>query len=98
MKNKARFITSRLLFSSFEERDAAEVEHERVVSEKAKQKAAQSAAENQKITDDATSCMFVGRINSYKKSDLLALARALHLSEEGIVFILKDCTQPFLDE
>ena len=54
MKNKARFVTSRLSFSSLEECDAAEVEHERVVSEKAKQKAAQSAAENQKITDDAT--------------------------------------------
>ena len=47
MKNKGQFVTSRLLFSSFGERDAAEVEHERVVSEKAKQKAAQSAAENQ---------------------------------------------------
>ena len=74
------------------------MEHERVVSEKAKQKAAQSAAENQKITDDATSRIFIGRINSYKKSDLLALARALHLSEEGSVSILKDRIQPFLDE
>jgi hypothetical protein len=36
--------------------------------------------------------IFVGRINSYKKSDFLALARALHLSEEGTVFILKDHT------
>ena len=38
---------------------------------------------------------YLGRINSYKKSDLLAF---LHLPEEGTVSILKDRIQPFLDE
>lgn len=33
----------------------------------------------------------VRRTHSYKKADLLALARALTLSEDGTVEILKDC-------
>jgi len=89
-KTKARFVTSKELYASFEEREAAQVERERIAAEKAKQKAAKSAAECARIAEDAVSRIFSGRVRSYKKGDLQALARALLLSEDGTAEILKE--------
>jgi hypothetical protein len=64
-----------------------------IAAEKAKQKAASNlAAERARIADDATavSRIFSGRVRSYKKADLQALAHALLLSEDGTADILKE--------
>jgi len=89
-KTKARFVTSKALYASFDDREAAQAERERITAEKAKQKAADLAAERARIAEDAVSRIFTGRVRSYKKGDLQALARALHVSEDGTVDILKD--------
>lgn len=81
---------TKALYASFDDREAAEAERERITAEKAKQKAADLAAECARIAEDAVSRIFTGRVRSYKKSDLQALACALRVSEDGTIDVLKD--------
>lgn len=71
-KPRGGFLPQRKLYASFDERDAAQVEREYAATEKAKQKAVQSAAETQQIANDAASRNFSGRISSYKKPELIS--------------------------
>jgi hypothetical protein len=48
-----------------------------------RRKSKTKAAERAQIAEDARSRVFSGRIHSYKKADLQALARALTLSEDA---------------
>jgi hypothetical protein len=82
-KIKARFLTSRDLRAEFEQEDAERQEQEHVTAEKNKQKEAMNAESARRVADDAANRAFSGRISSYKKDDLRALALALGLSDEG---------------
>lgn len=82
-KIKARFLTSANLRAEFEREDAERKEHEQAVAEKDKQKEANTAQRALRVADDALNQSFTGRIKSYKKDDLRALALALSLSDKG---------------
>jgi hypothetical protein len=76
-------LTSRNLRAEFDLEDTARKERERVIEEKDKQKEAESAECARKVADDSLNRIFTGRITSYKKDDLRALAIALSISDKG---------------
>lgn len=81
-KIKARFLTARDLRAEFEQEDAERQERERIAAEKDKQKEAANAESARRVADDAANRVFSGRISSYKKDDLRALALALGVSDK----------------
>ena len=82
-KIKARFLTAKDLRAEFEREDAERKERERVTAEKNKQKEVENAETARRVADDAANRTFTGRITSFKKDDLRALALALGLSDKG---------------
>ena len=82
-KVKARFVTSRDLHAQFDQDDAERRERAEAAAERQKQKDADAAEQDQQVIVDSMSRIFVGRLSSYKKGDLRALAVALVLSDKG---------------
>ncbi|PPQ86166.1 hypothetical protein CVT26_002878 [Gymnopilus dilepis] len=82
-KIKSRFLTSRNLRAEFDREDAERQERERVAEERNRQKEAANAESARRVAHDAANRYFFGRISSYKKDDLRALALALGVSDEG---------------
>jgi hypothetical protein len=94
-KIKARFLTGANLRAEFERQDAERREQEHVAAEKEKQKEAESAERAQRVAADALNRDFAGRLTSYKKDDLRALAIALSISDKGtnaeLLSRIEDC-------
>ena len=94
-KIKARFLTGANLRAEFERQDAERREQEHVAAEKGRQKEAETAERAQRVADDALNRDFSGRLTSYKKDDLRALAIALSISDKGtngeLVSRIEDC-------
>jgi len=82
-KVKAHFVTSRDLHAQFDQDDAERRKHAEAAAERQKQKDADAAEQDQQVIVDSMSRIFVGRLSSYKKGDLRALAVALVLSDKG---------------
>ena len=94
-KIKARFLTGANLRAEFERLDAERQEQELVAAEKEKQKEAENAERAVRVADDALNRDFTGRLTSYKKDDLRALAIALSISDKGtnveLLSRIEDC-------
>ncbi|KAH9007832.1 hypothetical protein EDB85DRAFT_1901722 [Lactarius pseudohatsudake] len=82
-KIKARFVTSRDLRLEFDQEEVERKEHEHAAAEKDKKKEAENAAQALQIADDALNHDFTGRLATYKKDDLRALAIAISMSDKG---------------
>ena len=94
-KIKARFLTGANLRAEFERQDAERQEQEHVAAEKEKQKEAENVERAQRVANDALNRDFEGRLTSYKKDDLRALAIALSVSDKGtngeLLSRIEDC-------
>jgi hypothetical protein len=82
-KVKARFVTSRDLRAQFDQDDAERRERAEATTQRQKQKEADTAEQDQQVVEDGMNRIFIGRLSSYKKGDLRALAVALTLSDKG---------------
>ena len=76
-------MTGANLRAEFERQDAERQEQEHAAAEKEKQKEADTAERAQRVANDALNRDFEGRLTSYKKDDLRALAIALSISDKG---------------
>ncbi|KAH9015544.1 hypothetical protein EDB85DRAFT_1898662 [Lactarius pseudohatsudake] len=82
-KIKAHFVTSRDLRLEFDQEEVERKEREHAAAEKDKKKEAENVAQALQITDDALNRDFMGRLATYKKDDLRALAIAISVSDKG---------------
>jgi hypothetical protein len=82
-KIKARFVTSRDLRAQFDKDDVERCERAEAAAERQKQRDADAADQDHQVMVDGMSQIFIGRLSSYKKGDLRALAVALVLSDKG---------------
>jgi hypothetical protein len=82
-KIKAHFVTSRALRLEFDQEEVERQERERVATEKEKQKEVEDVLHARQIADNAINRDFTGRLASYKKDDLRALAIAISVSDKG---------------
>jgi len=78
-KIKARFVTSRGLRSKFDQEDEEQQQKEKA----AKEKQAQNEEHERRVEREAHTQVFTGRLLSYKKDDLRALAKALTVGDKG---------------
>ena len=97
MKVNACFVASRDLRAQFNQRDTELKEREEATAEKLKKKEAEMIAQHCQIVDDALHRTFTGRILTYKKGDLCALAMALGLSQTGTNLELSSRIQAHFD-
>ena len=96
-KIKARFLTAAALCDEFECEDLEWLECTKAAAEKDKQKEVDTAQRALRVADDALNCVFVGRLASYKKDDLKALALSLALSDKGTNQELLSRIQDYFD-
>jgi hypothetical protein len=82
-KVKARFVTSKDLHAQFNQDDAERREREEAAAVRQRQREADAAEQDQQVVEDGMNQIFIGRLSSYKKGDLRALAIALVLSDKG---------------
>ncbi|KAH9955192.1 hypothetical protein BJV74DRAFT_790851, partial [Russula compacta] len=82
-KIKARFLTAANLCEEFNHKDMEQQVQEQNTKEKEKKKEAETAERTLHVADDALHCNFSGRLASFKKDDLRALAITLSLSDKG---------------
>ncbi|KAF5325486.1 hypothetical protein D9619_009916 [Psilocybe cf. subviscida] len=82
-KIKARFVTLRELQDIFDQQDLEQQEREQADAEKSRRKEETNAQTARRVADDAANGKFLGRLSSYKKDDLRALALALGLADQG---------------
>ncbi|KAH9179247.1 hypothetical protein EDB89DRAFT_787159 [Lactarius sanguifluus] len=80
--SKACFVTSRTLRSESDKEEAERHEREQAAGERDKNKA-EDAEHARRIADDALNRVFTGRLGTYKKDDLRALAIAVAVSDKG---------------
>ncbi|KAH9002590.1 hypothetical protein EDB86DRAFT_181108 [Lactarius hatsudake] len=80
--SKTRVVTSRTLRSEPDEEEAERSEREQAAAERNKKKA-EDAEHARRIADDALNRVFTGRLGTYKKDDLRALAIAVAVSDKG---------------
>lgn len=80
--SKARLVTSRTLRSESDKEEAERHEREHAAAERDK-KMAEDAEHARRIADDALNRVFTGRLGTYKKDDLRALAIAVAVSDKG---------------
>ena len=97
-KTKARFVTSRDLHTQFDQDDAEHREHAEAAAERQRQKDTNAAEQDQQVVQDSINWIFIGRISSYKKGDLRALAVALALSDKGTNAELMSRIKDHLDQ
>jgi hypothetical protein len=97
-KIKARFVTSRDLRTQFDQDDAERRERAEATAQRQKQKEADAAEQDQQVVEDGMNRIFIGRLSSYKKGDLRALAVALALSDKGTNAELMSRIKAHLDQ
>ena len=82
-KIKAHFVTSRDLRAQFDQDNVDRQEHADAAAVRQRQKEADAAKQDHQVVEDGMNQTFIGRLLSYKKGDLCALAIALVLSDKG---------------
>jgi succinylglutamate desuccinylase len=97
-KVKVRFVTSRDLHAQFDQDDAERRERAEATAQRQKQKEADAAEQDQQVVEDGMNRIFIGRLSSYKKGDLRALAVALALSDKGTNAELMSQIKAHLDQ
>jgi DDE superfamily endonuclease len=98
LKTKARFVTSRELRAEFDQEDAQRLERERVAAEKQRVREAGAAKQELQVADDAVNRVFTGKISTYKRGDLRALAIALGIADKGTNADLSSRIKDHLDQ
>ena len=97
-KIKAHFVTSRDLCAQFDRDDTERQERAEAAAERQRQREADAAEQDQQVVEDGINRIFVGRLSSYKKGDLRALAIALRLSDKGTNAELMSRIKDHLDQ
>ena len=71
------------LHAEFDQEEKEQAEQEHIATEKDKQKAVDTVQHTCHIAEDVLNRLFMGRLSSYKKDDLRALAIALSLNNKN---------------
>jgi DDE superfamily endonuclease len=82
-KTGSRFITSKDMHETFIKEEEERKERERIASEKQKIKQAKNIQHEHQVMQDSLHRSFTGRLSSYKKNDLRALAISLSIDDKG---------------